>query len=621
MHYYQVEFKNPDDFLKTQSEDFIKTNRLLLLKEDEDYYLISQENYNDQEIMGKIKDFFEYEFTLNKVKTLTESDFIKKLETSDRRELVKFLLSASKETLSHRLKPHLEKLEELKNICGLIDFKNAVQELITYLSFQEKINNNEQQQHFYIFNGERGSGRKFAIKFLMSLFGMNAIFVNCNNFFIPKIGEKDVPVLVDYLSARPRTKLEVYDTIRQRKGHSINIVITRTIQEAESIKKELLEDFSKVSIVNFPQYDEAELKEIGLQILNQKGIQLSNEDYEQLIAENKVLKDAKEVRLFVQELVEFAVQNDYDPSDKNELSLDGFIPQNESSVEDEENAEKKLSELIGLEEVKVVLNQQLAYNQVSALRQAHGFSNEILNRHLVFSGNPGTGKTIVARLYTKILYNNKIIQENKLVEVGRADLIGEYVGQTAPKVKRAFDEAKGGVLFIDEAYSLIPSSERDFGHEAISAIIQEMENRRDEVLVIFAGYEELMAKFIETNPGLSSRISREIKFLDYTIDQLIAILELMINKRYYRLTDDCKTVLAQHFSEVVNCRNFGNARYVRKLVDEIVFSQAQRVIEGDKNQLEDDTFLNQITLTDINKAIVAIEAKSSKSISLIGFGR
>lgn len=621
MHYYQVEFKNPDDFLKTQSEDFIKTNRLLLLKEDEDYYLISQENYNDQEIMGKIKDFFEYEFTLNKVKTLTESDFIKKLETSDRRELVKFLLSASKETLSHRLKPHLEKLEELKKICGLIDFKNAVQELITYLSFQEKINNNEQQQHFYIFNGERGSGRKFAIKFLMSLFGMNAIFVNCNNFFIPKIGEKDVPVLVDYLSARPRTKLEVYDTIRQKKGHSINIVITRTIQEAESIKKELLEDFSKVSIVNFPQYDEAELKEIGLQILNQKGIQLSNEDYEQLIAENKVLKDAKEVRLFVQELVEFAVQNSYDPSDKNELNLDGFILQNESSVEDEENAEKKLSELIGLEEVKVVLNQQLAYNQVSALRQAHGFSNEILNRHLVFSGNPGTGKTIVARLYTKILYNNKIIQENKLVEVGRADLIGEYVGQTAPKVKRAFDEAKGGVLFIDEAYSLIPSSERDFGHEAISAIIQEMENRRDEVLVIFAGYEELMAKFIETNPGLSSRISREIKFLDYTIDQLIAILELMINKKYYRLTDDCKTVLAQHFSEVINCKNFGNARYVRKLVDEIVFSQAQRVIEADKIQLEDDTFLNQITLTDINEAIVAIEAKLSKSISLIGFGR
>lgn len=621
MNYYQVEFKNHDDFLKTQTEDFINTNRLLLFKEDDAYYLISQENYNDQEIMGKIKDFFDHEFTLKKVKTLTESDFIKKLETSDRRELVKFLLSANKETIPHYLKPNFEKLDELKNICGLTDFKKAVQELITYLSFQEKINNNEQQQHFYIFIGEKGSGRKFAIKFLESLFGMNAIFVNCNQYFVPKIGEKDFPVLVDYLSARSKTKSDVFDNFRQKNGNSFNIIISRSIQEAETIRKELLEDFNKVSIVNFPQYDESELKGICIQMLNQKGVQLTNEDFERLVAENYMLKDAKEVRLFVQELVEFAVQNNYNPSDKNELNLDGFILQNESSVEYEENAEKKLSELIGLEEVKIVLNQQLAYNRVSALRQANGFSNEVLNRHLVFSGNPGTGKTVVARLFSEILYNNKIIQENKLVEVGRTELVGEYVGQTAPKVKRAFDDAKGGVLFIDEAYSLIPSSERDFGHEAISAIIQEMENRRDEVLVIFAGYEELMAQFIETNPGLSSRISREIKFFDYTIDQLIAILELMINKRHYHLIDDCKIILRQHFSEVVNCSNFGNARYIRKLVDEIIFCQAQRVIEGDKIQLEDENFLNQIRLIDIKKALVALEVKSSKSISLIGFGR
>ena len=620
MNYYQVEFKNPDDFLKTQTEDFIKTNRLLLFKEEEAYYLISQKNYNDQEIMEKIKDFFDHEFTLHKVKILTESDFINKLETSDRRELVKFLLCTNKETMSYHLKPNLEKLNELKNICGLTDFKKAVQGLITYLSFQEKINNNEQQQHFYIFTGDKGSGRKFAIKFLESLFGMNAIFVNCNQYFVPKIGEKDFPVLVDYLSARSKPKSDIFDNFRQKKGNSFNIIISRSIQEAESIRKELLEDFNKVSIINFPQYDESELKGIGLQMLNQKGVRLSNEDFEHLF-ENKVLKDAKEVRLFVQELVEFAVQNNYDPSDNNELNLDGFIIKNESSVEDEETAEKKLSELIGLEEVKIVLNQQLAYNRVSALRQAHGFSNQVLNRHLVFSGNPGTGKTVVARLFSEILYNNKIIQKNKLVEVGRTELVGEYVGQTAPKVKRAFDDAKGGVLFIDEAYSLIPSSERDFGHEAISAIIQEMENRRDEVLVIFAGYEELMAQFIETNPGLSSRISREIKFFDYTVDQLIAILELMINKRHYQLIEDCKIVLRQHLSEVVNCSNFGNARYIRKLVDEIIFCQAQRVIEGNKIQLEDENFLNQITLIDINKAIVALEAKSSKSISLIGFGR
>mgnify|MGYP000531048296 CR=1 FL=1 len=620
MNYYQVEFKNPDDFLKNQTEGFIKTNRLLLFKEDEAYYLISQENYNDQEIMEKIKDFFDYEFSLAKVEHLIESDFIKKLGRSEIGDLVKFLLSAEKERFSEQLKPNLEKLDELNDIIALNEFKGVVREFIDYISFQEKISNKEKQQHFYIFTGEKGSGRKFAIKFLESLFGMNAIFVNCNQYFVPKIGEKDFPVLVDYLSARSKPKSDIFDNFRQKKGNSFNIIISRNIQESESIRKELLEDFNKVSIINFPQYDESELKGIGLQILNQKGVRLSNEDFEHLF-ENKVLKDAKEVRLFVQELVEFAVQNNYDPSDKNELNLDGFILQNESSVEDEENAEKKLSELIGLEEVKIVLNQQLAYNRVSALRQSHGFSNQVLNRHLVFSGNPGTGKTVVARLFSEILYNNKIIQENKLVEVGRTELVGEYVGQTAPKIKRIFDDAKGGVLFIDEAYSLIPSSERDFGHEAISAIIQEMENRRDEVLVIFAGYEELMDQFIETNPGLSSRISREIKFFDYTIDQLIAILELMINKRHYQLIDDCKIVLRQHLSEVVNCSNFGNARYIRKLVDEIIFCQAQRVIKGDKIQLEDENFLNQITLKDINKAIVTIEAKATKSISLIGFGR
>ncbi len=620
MNYYQVEFKNPKDFLKTQTDDFITSNRLIFLKAGESCYLISQENYNDQEIMEKIKDFFGYEFSIAKVEPLIESDFIKKLGRSDIGDLVKFLLSAKKERSSEQLEPNLEKLDELNDIIALNEFKGSVREFIDYISFQEKISNREKQQHFYIFIGEKGSGRKFAIKFLEALFGMNAIFVNCNQYFVPKIGEKDFPVLVDYLSARSKTKSDIFDNFRQKKGNSFNIIISRSIQEAESIRKELLEDFNKVSIINFPQYDESELKGIGLQMLNQKGVRLSNEDFEHLF-ENKVLKDAKEVRLFVQELVEFAVQNNYDPSDKNELNLDGFILQNESSVEDEENAEKKLSELIGLEEVKIVLNQQLAYNRVSALRQAHGFSNQVLNRHLVFSGNPGTGKTVVARLFSEILYNNKIIQENKLVEVGRTELVGEYVGQTAPKVKRVFDDAKGGVLFIDEAYSLIPSSERDFGHEAISAIIQEMENRRDEVLVIFAGYEELMDQFIETNPGLSSRISREIKFFDYTIDQLIAILELMINKRHYQLIDNCKIVLRQHFSEVVNCSNFGNARYIRKLVDEIIFCQAQRVIEGDKIQLEDENFLNQIRLIDIKKALVALEAKSSKSISLIGFGR
>ena len=247
MNYYQVEFKNPDDFFKTQTNDFITSNHLIFLKEGESYYLISQENYNDQEIMKKINDFFDYEFLLAKVEPLIESDFIKKLGRSDIGDLVKFLLSAEKERFSEQLKPNLEKLDELNDIIALIEFKGAIREFIDYISFQEKISNNENQQHFYIFTGEKGTGRKFAIKFLESIFGMNAIFVNCNHYFVPKMSEKDFAVLVDYLSARSKTKSDIFDNFRQKKGNSFNIIISRSNQEAEAIRKELLEDFNKVT--------------------------------------------------------------------------------------------------------------------------------------------------------------------------------------------------------------------------------------------------------------------------------------------------------------------------------------------------------------------------------------
>ena len=157
---------------------------------------------------------------------------------------VKFLLSAEKERFSEQLKPNLEKLDELNDIIALNEFKGVVREFIDYISFQEKISNKEKQQHFYIFTGEKGSGRKFAIKFLEALFGMNAIFVNCNQYFVPKIGEKDFPVLVDYLSARSKTKSDIFDNFRQKKGNSFNIIISRSIQEAEAMRKELLEDFN-----------------------------------------------------------------------------------------------------------------------------------------------------------------------------------------------------------------------------------------------------------------------------------------------------------------------------------------------------------------------------------------
>ncbi|HEM5993123.1 TPA: AAA family ATPase [Streptococcus suis] len=621
MKYFEVELKNPDEFLKQQTEDFVKANRWLLIKEDETYYLITQDDYSWREMVEKFRSVFEKKVFLDKLEVLTETDFLKKIERTDRGDLIKFLLNSRNDTQYSMMKPNTEQLEELNNIIGLTDFKNAVKELVAYLSFQDKINSHEKQRHFYIFTGEQGSGRKFAIKFLESLFGLRAVVANCKEFFLPKITTEDFPVVYDYFSARSRPKIEFLESLRQHEGHTLAIFLANNIEEAKSIEKELSETAYRISIVPFPDYQQDELTSIGRLMLAKKMIQVNDDDFRRALSKKSDINNAKDIRQFVQEIIEFAVQSGFDPSEDKEIHLENISFSPESQIGLSQTPEDILQELIGLKAVKNLLSQQIAFNKVNYLRKQHGVINETSNHHLIFSGNPGTGKTEVARLYTKILFNNKIIQEDKMVEVGRADLIGEYIGSTAPRVKKVFDDAKGGVLFIDEAYSLIPRHEKDFGHEAIATIIQEMENRRDKVLVIFAGYEDLMKEFLDTNPGLSSRISQEIVFEDYSSDELFAIFELMISRKQYQLRDDCKQKLCQHFSELKSDNYFGNARYVRKLVDHIILCQAQRVINMEDSQLASLESLSLVILEDIERALENFELKSHNLNRTIGFGR
>ncbi|WP_340646176.1 AAA family ATPase [Streptococcus alactolyticus] len=621
MKYYQVELTNPDEFLKVQTEDFITDNRWILIKESETYYLISQDDYSWREMIEKFRSIFEKKVSLDKFEVLTETDFLKKIERSNRGDLIKFLLNSRNDTKYSLMNSNAEKLQELNSIVGLTDFKNAVKELIAYLSFQNKINNNEKQMHFYIFTGEQGSGRKFAIQFLESLFGLRAVVANCKDFFLPKITTEDFPVVYDFFSARPNPKIEFFESLRQLEGHTLAIFMANNYQEAKEIEKELSEINHRISIVPFPDYQQEELASIGRMMLAKKMIRVNDDDFKNALSKKSRINNAKHIRQFVQEIIEFSVQTGYDPSEDKEINLENFLICPKSQIGLSKTPEDTLQELIGLTEVKNLLTQQIAFNKVNHLRKQHGIYNDTVNHHLVFSGNPGTGKTEVARLYTKILFNNKIIQENKLVEVGRADLIGEYIGSTAPKVKKVFDDAKGGVLFIDEAYSLIPRHEKDYGHEAIATIIQEMENRRDEVLVIFAGYEDLMKEFLDINPGLSSRISREIRFEDYSSDELFAIIELMISRKQYQLKGDCKHKLYQHLSELERDSYFGNARYVRKLVDHIILYQAQRVINMEDSQLTSLENLSLVTLEDIENALESFGFSTQKLSRTIGFGR
>ncbi|QKW13594.1 right-handed parallel beta-helix repeat-containing protein [Verrucosispora sp. NA02020] len=238
----------------------------------------------------------------------------------------------------------------------------------------------------------------------------------------------------------------------------------------------------------------------------------------------------------------------------------------------------ELGNMIGLAGVKREVAELIDLLANIRQRVRAGLPAPSVSRHLVFSGPPGTGKTTVARLYGRLLHALGVLPAGQLVEVARADLVGEYVGHTAHRTKEAFERARGGVLFIDEAYTLAPPDARnDFGREAIDTLVKLMEDHRDEVVVIAAGYEAEMAAFLAANAGLQSRFTRRIHFDDYSPDELVAIFEGLARASGYECPGDTLTALRGHFEKVETGRTFGNGRYARQLLDEVVTRQARRL--------------------------------------------
>jgi SpoVK/Ycf46/Vps4 family AAA+-type ATPase len=218
--------------------------------------------------------------------------------------------------------------------------------------------------------------------------------------------------------------------------------------------------------------------------------------------------------------------------------------------------------------------------QMVRRREEAGLPAPPLSRHLVFAGNPGTGKTTVARLYGRILTAVGLLSRGHLVEADRSSLVGEYVGHTGPKTQRVFEEAMGGVLFIDEAYSLTPAAgSNDFGHEAIATLVKLMEDHRDSVVVIVAGYPEEMEDFIDSNPGLASRFSRTLQFEDYVTSELVSIVEHHADRHQYELTDSAREALTAYFDAMPRGDRFGNGRSARQTFQTMTERQAYRVAE------------------------------------------
>lgn len=274
--------------------------------------------------------------------------------------------------------------------------------------------------------------------------------------------------------------------------------------------------------------------------------------------------------------------------------------QPESPPEDIEALKAELDELVGLAGVKREVNNLINMVTVHNLRKQNGLKTVDMSLHMVFSGNPGTGKTMIARLMARIYRSLGVLSKGHLVEVDRSGLVAGYVGQTAVKTTEVIDKAMGGVLFIDEAYALNAKGENDFGQEAIDTLLKAMEDRREDLVVIVAGYDGLMDAFIHSNPGLESRFNRYLHFDDYSVDEMMSILDLQLKKGQYAL-DDAARSAAREYVEVSNTSSiaFGNARGVRNLFERLLVAQANRLSRAESPTRD---ALMTITEADVREA-------------------
>ncbi|MDW7652239.1 MAG: AAA family ATPase [Bacillota bacterium] len=241
----------------------------------------------------------------------------------------------------------------------------------------------------------------------------------------------------------------------------------------------------------------------------------------------------------------------------------------------------ELDKLVGLNNVKELVREIRAYVEISRRRERFQLKNDCLVLHMVFKGNPGTGKTTVARILGKMMAEMDVLPKGHLIEAERADLVGEFIGHTAQKTKELLKKAMGGILFIDEAYALARGGEKDFGKEAIDTLVKAMEDHKDELILILAGYEREMEKFLRTNPGLRSRFPIHLDFPDYSREELLQIAIMMVKERQYQLSAGALDFLQKHLQNQTEEKqlNFSNARLVRNIVERAIRRQALRLVD------------------------------------------
>lgn len=303
--------------------------------------------------------------------------------------------------------------------------------------------------------------------------------------------------------------------------------------------------------------------------------------------------------------------------EKNKM-IEVQTKESETALKENKEAETKsveellesLQELTGLENVKKEINSLVNLIKINKMREEQGIKMSNVSKHMVFSGNPGTGKTTIARIVAQIYKGLGVLSQGQLVEVDRSGLVAGYVGQTAILTKQMLDKAKGGVLFVDEAYTLSKGgSESDFGREAIDTLLKGMEDNRDDLVVIVAGYTNLMEEFLESNPGLKSRFNKFIAFDDYMPEQLLEILESMCKKQDFILEDKAKKYLLEEFKVLSESPDFANARTARNIFEYAITAQATRLLTQEERIKE-----KAISENEDAKEVINVENTSSEKI-------
>ncbi len=424
--------------------------------------------------------------------------------------------------------------------------------------------------------------------------------------------------------------------------------VTALLQEMENKRDEVIvilagysdrmKDFLKMNEglksrvpnwIEFPDYTESELTEILQMMLKERGFTADDDAITEarcIFEKARCLDDfgnGRYVRNFLDKAIKeqsmrlFSGKKGLDKVSQKELfritKEDICKTEEVTGKEDRKpgTALKELDAMVGLSSVKNVIHRAISKHKFGNMCMEKGLSNDKVSLHMVFTGNPGTAKTTVARLFAEILKDEHILPSGNFVEVGRADLVGPFVGTTAIIVKNKFKEAKGGVLFIDEAYSLCDDRRNSFGDEAINTIVQEMENHRDDVIVIFAGYPEPMKDFLDRNPGMRSRIAFNVAFEDYSVDELCEITKLMLSSKKMHITDAAMNKLKGIYETVHEREDYGNGRFVRQRLEEAELNLADRLMKLAPDELTEERIStieeSDITYTDDADAKTAVK--------------